>query len=137
MERILARSRTPTVVSGGGGAASPGPAVSTPDRAAGGGDGAGLGPSPGVSAYERRGAQGEPHVATPVRGPPPAAGAYQQQQQSHQQFAPPPGLSTGPSAVELALLRQGDLIAEAVGKMNAKGTSQGSAIKVQPQVKWP
>ena len=58
--------------------------------------------------------------------------------------SPPPGLQQPQqqpqaqgSAIELALLRQGELLTEVVGKMNAKGTSQGSSITVQPQVKWP
>ena len=148
MGRVIERSRSPTGASAGGSAASPAPAASTPDRTAGVGGGVGLGPSPGASEHERRGAQGGAPAGTPPWSPPPAAGAgmpawspppaagvYRQPQQYRQGVDPPPGLPSEPSAVETALLRQAELLAEAVGQMNAKGTSQGSSIKVQPQVK--
>ena len=50
--------------------------------------------------------------------------------------APPPP-EPQPTAVEAAILRQGDILAKAFEKLGSKGTAQGSAIKVQPQVKWP
>ena len=95
------------------------------------------GASPGAQPQGRPEAQGGPR-ADPAAGGPPLFGAERQQpQQTFAEFVMPPGLSTGGSVLEQALLQQGKLLQEAVSKMTAskERTSQASCIKIQPQVK--
>ena len=111
LERVIARSAAGAVASGGGGGESSQPAASTPDKADQAGPTAGGRPGPPPGYEDRGAAEFSPY--TPVRGPPPGmAGAAQ-----------PP--APAPSAVEAALLRQGEFIAKAFEKLSAKGDPSG------------
>ena len=94
--RVLGRSRTPTVASGGGSHASPGLGATTPtpERAAEVGGGAGLGASPGGPPEGGQGAPRGPHATPGPWGPSPAAEAQPRPQQLFQQFESPQACSS-------------------------------------------